>query len=85
MRNISVNNRWKVLKLCTCMAMKKVYTIVHNMLLPWRPLGVRSLPFVKRNSFISSLSNNVYCSAYFRKYCISEVLIILFFKKETRN
>ena len=89
MRN-NANNRQKVLKLCTCMAMKKVYSTVHStcMLLPWRPFGVRSLPFVKQNSFIPSLSNNVYYSAQIRRfvytcrYCISAVLIILLFKKE---
>ena len=37
-----------------------VYSTVHSMVLPWRPLGVRSLAFVKQNSFISSLSNVYY-------------------------
>ena len=60
MRNISANNKQKVLKLRTCMAMKKVHSTLHSMLLSWRPLGVKSLPFAKQNSFISSLSNNVY-------------------------
>ena len=59
MRNISGNNKKKMLKLCTCTPMRIVHTAVYSMLLPWRPLGVRFLPFVKQNSFISSLSNNV--------------------------
>ena len=74
MRKISANNRQKVLKLCTCTAMKKVYSTVHSMLLPWRSLGVRSLPFVKQNSFISSLSNNVYCSAQIRKFIYTQIM-----------
>ena len=88
MRNISANNRQKVLKLCTCMAMKKVYSTVHSTLWSWRSLGFRSLPLVKQNSFISSLSITTFTTvhrfkdSYTRRYCISAVLIILFFKKE---
>ena len=68
--------------------MKKVYSTVHSMLLPWRQLGVRSLPFVKQNSFISSYLTTFtivhrFEDLYTRRYCISEVLIVLFFKKDT--
>ena len=70
------------------MAMNKVYSTVHSMLLPWRPLGVRSLPFVKQNSlFLLYLTTfnavHRFENSYTRRYCISEVLISIFSKKET--
>ena len=89
MRNISASIRQKVLKLYACMAMKKVYSTVHRMLLPWRQIGFRSLAFVKQNSFIYSLPITAFTTvhsfedSYTHKYCISEVLIVLFLEKET--
>ena len=56
------------------MAMKKVYSSVHSMLLPWRPLGVRSLPFLKQNSLHGVIKPTSMYGSVIWDYCSVESL-----------